>query len=1278
MALPTSGPTTQTFTATVDGQLLKGTTGNDRLVAFGKPGSGTGTLVGDVGDDTYVVYSNKVRILENGSAGIDTVLSYWTYALSDNIENLYLVGKGPNSAVGNSLDNIIVGNAAKNVIDGGAGNDELTGGLGNDLFFVSGNDTIMDFTAGDKVNLQNFSTFATFAQVKSAMHQVGLDTVLTLSPTDTVTFKNVALSSFTTNQFVISNPTVTYKNVFDDEFNTFKLNLGTGSTDNWYPLFPRTGLAGHTTVDHGSVQYFTYPEDTGTFGQPIGVNPFSLDSGVLTIKMDKVAPGDEKKFYGYSYTSGNIDSIGSFHQTYGYFEIRAKLAAGQGLHDAFWMLPIDGTWPPELDIVEQRGSDPTHVINGVHTGENTTTGTYTVTTATTEFHTYGLDWEPDFLTWYIDGVAVRTIATPAGLDKPMYLLANLGGGSPWAGDPDATTPFPAQMQIDYIRAYASPNTVEKGVPFNKVGTAGADTMFGTSLGDRLDGGLGNDSLYGGAGNDTLVGDGTDYLDGGFGDDVYVVTSGTEVVSEGGDKGIDVIQTALSSYTLGLNLETLVYTGSGFFSGAGNIEDNLLVGANFGNLLSGGDGNDTLQGGTLSDTLNGGTGDDVVYGYSGDDVLRGNDGNDRIFGGDGNDLIKSDAGDDTIDGGTGDDNLQGGDGNDVLLGGDGNDKLDGGAGADVMKGGLGDDTYLVDNAADVVTENAGEGIDTVRVWTDSYTLTANVENMVYAGAGNFAGTGNELANKISGGDGDDTLDGGDGADTLTGGAGNNTFRFSAHEAAGDKVTDFTGVSAGGGDRLVFVGYGVGAKLTQVGTTDFYTITADAAHGGFSETIQIAGVRNLSSADYVFDNSHDNRPPTDIMVSNLTVDENSAAGTVIGVISAIDPDVSDVVSFALTNDANGMFKLVDGKLVVAKPADFETTAQYAITITATDQVGNSLTKSFTVGIHDVKVGDTVAGTAGDDAFTYSPDLTFDRFDGLGGVDTVSVTDDTIVVTADGADLVFSLIMDGNAGSGVTPVPTAAFAATNVEHLNLTGTNVALSADLSGTALANGDVTFTGTAFADIFNGTRSNVRLFADGGAGNDVLRGSSLNDQLIGGDGNDKLDGKGGADVMIGGSGNDVYYVNSAGDMVIEHADEGIDRVVSSVSYTLGDNLENLTLGGSAAINGTGNSLDNIIMGNKGANILDGGAGADRLIGGGGADTFVMKHGEADGDVVVDFVGTAAGGADVLKFVGYGPGAYLTEVGNTDYYAIHSGSGAVIETIQVAGVLHLDQADYLLV
>ena len=121
-------------------------------------------------------------------------------------------------------------------------------------------------------------------------------------------------------------------------------------------------------------------------------------------------------------------------------------------------------------------------------------------------------------------------------------------------------------------------------------------------------------------------------------------------------------------------------------------------------------------------------------------------------------------------------MNGAGGNDTLFGGAGNDTLNGGAGADAMSGGTGNDTYIVDNAGDVVTEAAGEGTDTANTNLGSYTLGANMENLNFTGAGNFAGTGNTLANVIVGGLGDDTLDDGGlgGADTLNGGAGNDTY------------------------------------------------------------------------------------------------------------------------------------------------------------------------------------------------------------------------------------------------------------------------------------------------------------------------------------------------------------------------------------------------------------------------------------------------------------------------------------------------------------------------
>ena len=144
--------------------------------------------------------------------------------------------------------------------------------------------------------------------------------------------------------------------------------------------------------------------------------------------------------------------------------------------------------------------------------------------------------------------------------------------------------------------------------------------------------------------------------------------------------------------------------------------------------------------------------------------------------------------------------------------------------------------------------------------------------------------------------------------------------------------------------------------------------------------------------------------------------------------------------------------------------------------------------------------------------------------------------------------------------------------------------------------------GTGLADVISGLAGNDVLIGLGG--NDNLFGGAGRDVLFGGRGNDLLNGGLGADVMLGGLGDDTYVVNTAADFVFEDSDEGVDTVRSSISYTLGDNLNNLTLTGVLNRNGVGNDLGNEINGNAGNNILFGLGGGDTINGGAGRDVIV--------------------------------------------------------------------------
>lgn len=248
---------------------------------------------------------------------------------------------------------------------------------------------------------------------------------------------------------------------FADEFNSFQTwNGNSGLDTTGGPQWAGRVSASGTLPYNNELEW--YVPASGGSALP---NPFSISNGILDLTAQPADAALRASIQGQSYTSGMITTNHEFSQTYGYFEMRAQMPKGQGLWPAFWLLPEDGSWPPELDVMEMLGNQTSTLHTTVHSqtgGQDQLSATHFQTTdavavadMSTGFHTYGVDWEPDTITWYFDGREVFKAATPADMHKPMYMVANLAVGGDWPGSPDASTLFPATMQIDYLRAYAA-------------------------------------------------------------------------------------------------------------------------------------------------------------------------------------------------------------------------------------------------------------------------------------------------------------------------------------------------------------------------------------------------------------------------------------------------------------------------------------------------------------------------------------------------------------------------------------------------------------------------------------------------------------------------------------------------------------------------------------------------------------------------------------------------------------------------------------------------------
>jgi len=215
------------------------------------------------------------------------------------------------------------------------------------------------------------------------------------------------------------------------------------------------------TSAFGEQQFYVDPRFRGRGTTPLGLDPFRVKDGVLSIVASRTPDDLKQVLFNNDYVSGILTSQGSFSQKHGYFEIRAKIPVGHGVWPAFWMLADDGGWPPEVDVMEGRGQRPGDLVMTTHwripTGRIQSCGfDFAVADAASAFHNYGVLWEEDRLVYFIDRKPVSDIKVPIGFDDPMYMIVNLAIGSKFfvgVGFVDAESPASVAFEIDRISCY---------------------------------------------------------------------------------------------------------------------------------------------------------------------------------------------------------------------------------------------------------------------------------------------------------------------------------------------------------------------------------------------------------------------------------------------------------------------------------------------------------------------------------------------------------------------------------------------------------------------------------------------------------------------------------------------------------------------------------------------------------------------------------------------------------------------------------------------------------
>jgi len=1147
-------------------------------------GGGNDQLRGDGGDD--VLYGGEGN---DWLAGEDQLSTSATSALSGN-DALY-GGAGNDTVVGGNGSDVLYGDDGDDVLYGGSGDDVLSGGAGNDVIDGGlGNDMIL-FERGsgqDRINWGNQGTgntvqfMAGVAPVDLVLKQVYESSTASNSGLE-ISIVGTADKVTLTGAFAFNNPSV-YSPIqqlrFDD---------GT----NWnFAAIQAALFAGTAGDDH----------ITGTVG------------------VETISGG-----------AGNDTLIGGAGDT---------LAGGTGNDRVIGSNSI---------VLFGRG-DGQDSMSG---SENVVKFRPGVTASDLSFRQVD-----ELSTGRPSALEISIAGTTDKLTLSRFFYYE---GQPFATRAVMELQFEngAVLDRDAIVAKLFAGTVGDDTIF---GSMGDDTVSGGAGNDFLDGWLGgndvlmgndgNDGLIGRGGNDTLVGGaGNDQLMGSIGDDVFVFNAGDGndfIFPSDYDDRPD--RMSALSFGTGITPDELVLrqvpTSQGnpfiglplayqFVVGFRNSSDSVTISSMMtysddparvplqyfrfadgtvwnseeirSRLLSGTSGDDFLSGTYMSDTISGGAGNDTLNGYGlnqdtllgglGDDVylVCYGDGADRIEDTDGNDSIvflRRDPADEVLP-------------SDVSVSIDGEDVL-------LSIGSYSDQPLRLVGAA---VEGGSGTIESVQftngvIWTAEDlrlgpAIRGSDGNDVLVGTGAadqiIGAAGNDVLRGLGGNDvlqgdsGDDRLDGGAGADAMTGGMGNDIYVI---DESGDVVVE---LASGGTDTIE-----TSLSFVLLSEIENLTLTGDASINGIGNSLANTLVGNVGS------NRLDGGGGADSMAGGVGDD------------TYVVSDAADSVSEATGSGVDS----IESSLSWTLSSNIENLT--LIGTSAINGTGNTL-------------GNRLAGNGADNVLS-----------GGSGADTLvgKAGNDSYVVD-NAADVVTELAGEGT--DGVSSSVTYTLAA-NVENLTLTGTTA-----INGTGNAT-DNLLTGNSAANVLTGgaghdtyvVGTGDTVIEAAGAGADTVSssitwtlGSNLENltltgsSAINGSGNalgNVMTGNSAANVLTGGAGNDTYVVGTS-DTVTEAANAGSDTVQSSITWTLGANLENLTLTGSSTVNGTGNTLGNVLTGNAanntltgnaGNDTLDGGAGTDTLAGGTGNDGYVLGRGY--GADTLQENDTTAGNTDVLQFL----------------------------------------------